>query len=49
MVNTKVQSKQLDNDWVQLIIEAKDLGIEKEEITRFLFENKTNEQLSRSS
>ncbi|MBN8202415.1 anti-repressor SinI family protein [Bacillus sp. NTK034] len=48
MINTKVQTEQLDQDWVQLIIEAKNLGIEKEELKRFFLENSAKEQLVRS-
>lgn len=36
MFKTKVNIKALDYEWIQLILEAKKLGIEKEKIREFL-------------
>ena len=36
MTETEVQENGMDKEWIQLIIEAKELGIEKEEILAFL-------------
>ncbi|EIJ82834.1 anti-repressor SinI family protein [Bacillus methanolicus] len=38
MFKTKVNIKALDYEWIQLILEAKKLGIEKEKIREFLKE-----------
>nr|WP_295973740.1 anti-repressor SinI family protein [uncultured Bacillus sp.] len=38
-------TKQLDLEWLQLIQEAKNLGIEKEEIREFLSSQKEKEKL----
>jgi antagonist of SinR len=36
-LETKVITKELDKEWMQLILEAKKLGIEKEEICKFFY------------
>jgi DNA-binding transcriptional MerR regulator len=36
VIESKVLGEELDNEWVQLIREAKNLGIEMDEIRNFL-------------
>ncbi|WP_313799822.1 anti-repressor SinI family protein [Cytobacillus sp.] len=36
MAETKAKVTEIDREWVQLIIEAKNLGIEKKEIINYL-------------
>lgn len=36
VVETKAKVTEIDREWVQLIIEAKNLGIEKKEIINYL-------------
>lgn len=37
---------ELDNEWIQLVLEAKNLGIEKEEIRSFLLGLNSEKNLS---
>ncbi|MFC0414598.1 DNA-binding anti-repressor SinI [Cytobacillus solani] len=39
MVETKIEVTEIDKEWLQLIIEAKNLGIEKQEILDYLNHN----------
>jgi antagonist of SinR len=41
--NLNGQNEGLDSEWVQLVIEAKNMGIEKDEIREFLLKNTINE------
>ncbi|KAB2336092.1 DNA-binding anti-repressor SinI [Cytobacillus depressus] len=43
MGNIKTQTELLDREWIQLIIKAKGMGIEKEEIRKFLLKNEVKE------
>ncbi|WP_102273063.1 anti-repressor SinI family protein [Cytobacillus massiliigabonensis] len=36
MVGTNIEVTEIDKEWLQLIIEAKNLGIEKKEILDYL-------------
>ncbi|MED3550889.1 DNA-binding anti-repressor SinI [Cytobacillus praedii] len=36
MFETKIEVTEIDKEWLQLIIEAKNLGIEKKEILDYL-------------
>lgn len=36
MIDNNVESVEFDTEWIQLILEAKNLGITKEEIQSFL-------------
>ncbi|WP_082677283.1 anti-repressor SinI family protein [Bacillus sp. FJAT-29937] len=40
MGKTKVQMELLDSEWMNLIMKAKQMGIEKEEIREFLLKNR---------
>jgi DNA-binding transcriptional MerR regulator len=39
VVITEKTEKELDNEWLELIIEARDLGMTVEEIKEFLVQN----------
>lgn len=39
MVEAKIDTTEIDREWLQLIIEAKNLGIEKKEILDYLLNN----------
>ncbi|MED3573010.1 DNA-binding anti-repressor SinI [Cytobacillus praedii] len=39
MVESKIEVTEIDKEWLQLIIEAKNLGIEKKEILDYLKHN----------
>ncbi|MEH7121926.1 anti-repressor SinI family protein [Bacillus sp. JJ1773] len=39
MGKTRVQMELLDSEWMNLIMKAKQMGIEKEEIREFLLKN----------
>ncbi|WNS76389.1 anti-repressor SinI family protein [Bacillus sp. DTU_2020_1000418_1_SI_GHA_SEK_038] len=39
MGKTRVQLELLDSEWMELIVKAKQMGIEKEEIREFLLKN----------
>lgn len=42
-METKIVMDKLDNEWIQLILEAKRLGVEKEEVRDFLQSNTLKE------
>lgn len=46
VIEVKANTAGLDSEWMRLILEAKKLGIELEEIRKFLH-NKSNEEISR--
>lgn len=35
-VNLEIELAELDQDWMQLIMEAKNLGLQKEDVLKFL-------------
>lgn len=39
MIETRIDTVEIDREWLQLIIEAKNLGIEKKEILDYLLNN----------
>jgi antagonist of SinR len=45
VLNTKASIEGIDMEWVQLILEAKKLGLDKEEIREFLQSNVVKEQV----
>ncbi len=38
--NKPIYSEELDNEWLQLIMEAKDIGIQLDEIRKFFLNNR---------
>ncbi|MFE8701458.1 anti-repressor SinI family protein [Cytobacillus sp. FJAT-54145] len=49
MINVKVNIEGLDSEWMQLILEAKSLGIEKDEIREFLNSRGVGELVAENS
>ncbi|MCS0824396.1 anti-repressor SinI family protein [Cytobacillus firmus] len=45
MTEQNVKIEEIDLEWMQLIMEAKNLGLQKEEIREFLHNNRTKEVL----
>lgn len=43
VIEAKVHVEGLDTEWMQMILEAKQLGIDKEEIREFLNANKSDQ------
>lgn len=47
-METKVIAKELDKEWMRLILEAKKQGIEKEEIRKFFYNGQGEEASEKS-
>lgn len=45
LTEQNVKIEEIDLEWMQLIMEAKNLGLQKEEIREFLHNNRTKEVL----
>lgn len=45
MINRKTGLEEIDQEWLQLILEAKNIGMVKEEIREFLIQNGVKDML----
>ncbi|MBU8880510.1 anti-repressor SinI family protein [Bacillus sp. FJAT-29790] len=49
MIKTKVTTEGIDSEWLQLILEAKNMGMQKEEILAYLSNKSAKDQLVKTN